>query len=204
MRDGTDATNTTVLLSSPDVPTPIPAARTCSGSELPPPALTHAREADPASREPRIMQGGGFSPRGHFLLLSGKGVDDERQGGIRVFDRNGTLLCRSSHRAMPFLYGYHSGLLEGSEEPEGLTFWDVDALAAGQRPPSTEGQLHAILAEQRRPQQGQLLPQALRRRGRHVVTASRSRRGAARSAFDAGWAPQGAMRGSMVPLMAWP
>ena len=103
------------------------------------------RDGPDIVRIPEYLQGGCFSPRGHLFLLSGKGGDDERHGGIRVFDRNGTLLCRSSHRSMPFLYEYHSGLVEGSEEPEGLTFWDVDALPAGQRPPSIEGQLHAIL-----------------------------------------------------------
>ncbi|MGI8949507.1 MAG: DUF3892 domain-containing protein [Ornithinimicrobium sp.] len=94
---------------------------------------------------PQYLQGGCFSPRGHLFLLSGKGGDHEGRGGIRVFDRDGSLLCRSSPRERPFLYEYHSGALEGGEEPEGLTFWDVDALPAGQRPPSVHGQLHAIL-----------------------------------------------------------
>lgn len=96
---------------------------------------------------PQYLQGGCFSPRGHLFLLSGRNGDTEARGGIRVFDRDGSLLCRSSHRARPFLYEYHSGALEGSEEPEGLTFWDVDALPAGQRPPSIGGQLHAILLD---------------------------------------------------------
>lgn len=97
---------------------------------------------------PPYLQGGCFSPRGHLFLLSGKADDDETQGGIRVFDRNGVLLCRSSVSDEPFLYEYDSGNLvtgELSEEPEGLTFWDVDALPAGRRPPSFSGQLHALL-----------------------------------------------------------
>ena len=99
---------------------------------------------------PEYVQGGCFSPRGHLFVLSGRGGDDEAQGGIRVFDRNGTLLCRSSNIAMPFRYEYHSGTaITGwvSDEPEGITYWDVDALPTGERPPSIGGQLHAILLD---------------------------------------------------------
>lgn len=95
------------------------------------------------------MQGGCFSPRGHLYLLSGKGGDNEALGGIRVFDRDGTFLFRSSSVDQPFLYEYHSGSFGGplAEEPEGITFWDVDALDPSHRPPHIEGQLHALLLD---------------------------------------------------------
>lgn len=79
--------------------------------------------------------------------MNGRLGDDESLGGIRVFDRDGTFLFRSSNTNRPFLFEYHSGVLGGSEEPEGLTNWDVDAVPATIRPPDIDGQLHASLLD---------------------------------------------------------
>ncbi len=94
---------------------------------------------------PQYIQGGCFSPNGNLFICSGKLGDVESNGGIRVFLPNGELLYHSSVDNMPFLYEYHSGVLGGSEEPEGITYWDLESLPDGLQAPNISGQLHAIL-----------------------------------------------------------
>lgn len=120
--------------------------RLTSGEVAIQPAVDLVLLADGQSIEiPSWMQGGCFSPAGHLFIANGAPGDDESLGGIRAFDRDGSLLVRSSNVDGPFLYEYHSygGLgTVTSQEPEGITYWDLDSLGGA---PSISGQLHAIL-----------------------------------------------------------
>lgn len=99
---------------------------------------------------PKYLQGGCFSPDGWLFLSIGRLADifegevDNAEGedrmGIWAFDRNGELHCRSSRHQRPFLYRLDTGIWS-KQEPEGITFWDLDGVGA----PHAEGQLHAIL-----------------------------------------------------------
>ncbi|MBN2714489.1 MAG: hypothetical protein JXX14_01465 [Deltaproteobacteria bacterium] len=88
------------------------------------------------------IQGGCFSPDGRLFIISGKGGDDGK-GGILAFSSSGDFLFRSVQNktdSNSFVYRYDSGPL-CNEEPEGITWWNVDGLHA----PHITGQLHAIL-----------------------------------------------------------
>lgn len=94
------------------------------------------------------LQGGEFSPDGsHLFLVNGKDSDfNPRDGGIWVF--RGTPLqfvTKSTHtpNSGSFFYEFHPGW-DKYEEPEGLTFWDLDGRGA---PGLPGGQLHVILLD---------------------------------------------------------
>lgn len=94
---------------------------------------------------PSYIQGGCFSPNGFLFICNGKAKGlDRNQGGIRVFDQYGEFLYQSSITELPFKYEYHPGFPR-FEEPEGLTFWNLDSQNGGLSAPNIEGQLHAIL-----------------------------------------------------------
>lgn len=109
---------------------------------------------------PKYVQGGAFSPDGVLYISSGrltklpKLFNEEDDGGIFVFRidddlAEGILQDRSSLDDMPFKYHYHSGFWQ-YEEPEGLTYWDIDELKQNSQftiPQGIEGQLHAILLD---------------------------------------------------------
>lgn len=90
------------------------------------------------------IQGGCFSPDGILYICSGKLFEDESKGGIRVFSPTGELIHKSSLSKNPFKYEYKAGLIH-LQEPEGMTYWDIDSLPAGIDAPGINGQLHAIL-----------------------------------------------------------
>ena len=88
------------------------------------------------------MQGGAFSPTGNLYLTS-----SSSSGGIHVFNSDGVLIDRSSRTEKPFKYEYHPGIPNG-EEPEGITYWDIDSLvASGTDVPRIKGQVHTILLD---------------------------------------------------------
>jgi hypothetical protein len=118
---------------------------------------------------PKYVQGGAFSLGGKLYIVGGKAIKPliwkyiptflipliidlfEDEGGIFVFDlfddageAFGCLDVKSSLTDTPFLYEYHPGYWK-SEEPEGLTHWDIDGLDF--QVPGIEGQLHAILLD---------------------------------------------------------
>jgi hypothetical protein len=101
----------------------------------------------PLSIKP-YLQGGEFSPDGsHLFLINGKDSDfNARDGGIWVF--RGTpfqFVTKSTHtpNSGSFFYEFHPGWSK-YEEPEGLTFWDLDGRGA---PGFPGGQLHVILLD---------------------------------------------------------
>ena len=89
------------------------------------------------------MQGGAFSPDGALLyLIHGyyKNVDEKRCG-IKVFEvATARLVAQSTNGSGPFNYEFHTGAT--TQEPEGITVWDLVGRAPGIR-----GQLHAIMLE---------------------------------------------------------
>lgn len=94
---------------------------------------------------PKYLQGGAFSPDG-WLYVSNGGECSDKDGGIRVFDTSGILKDRSSLTDTPFRYEFHSGWSK-YEEPEGLTYWDIDELGRSFEAPEIGGQLHAIVLD---------------------------------------------------------
>ena len=91
----------------------------------------------------RHLQGGVIGEDGRLYISNGyySGYPS-RRGGIRVFDPiTGEQLAKSSTTRLPFKYEYHPGL--AAEEPEGLTWWDLD----DGRAPGVSGQLHAIMLD---------------------------------------------------------
>ena len=89
------------------------------------------------------QQGGAFSSDGALLYIS-TGHPDHPAGpnGIHVFDTTTWRRVRkSSNGSMPFNFAYAPRL--ESEEPEGLTIWDLD----DGRAPGIRGQLHVILLD---------------------------------------------------------
>jgi hypothetical protein len=105
---------------------------------------------------PGFIQGGTFSPKGLLYILSGRhwklsdGVSSisARDGGIRVFDSHGVLMDRSIIKRSTrtrFRYEYKPNLPH-LQEPEGLTYWDLDRIRLAMKIPSgLAGQLHALL-----------------------------------------------------------
>ncbi len=87
------------------------------------------------------MQGGEFSDDGKFLfIINGKGTDfNKKDGGIWVFNFKTRRKALKSETSGIFKYEFNPGY--NMEEPEGLTYWDLDNLNA----PGIKGKLHAIL-----------------------------------------------------------
>jgi hypothetical protein len=89
------------------------------------------------------MQGGTFADDHHLYISCGYYKDPHPSWGIHLFDlRTQRRIVRSTNGSGSFNYEFHPG---GStdEEPEGLTYWDLD----GRNAPGIQGQLHAILLD---------------------------------------------------------
>jgi|GEM_PF-1550827 len=94
----------------------------------------------------KYIQGGTFSPDGWLYLANGYDCPDE-DGGIHVFDPDGILRYHSSlTKGATFEYRFDKDFPLW-QEPEGLTFWDLDELRVPLDIPYEwgRGQLHAIL-----------------------------------------------------------
>ena len=88
-----------------------------------------------------MMQGGVFSAPDRLYLSNGYLAGDATTWGIHLFDlRTGRRLARSSRVDREFLYSFE--VLYG-DEPEGITWWDLD----DGRAPGIRGQLHAVLLD---------------------------------------------------------
>ncbi len=106
--------------------------------------LVLTKDGDPISI-PEYIQGGCFSPSGFLFICNGKRKNhDEHKGGIRAFDMYGEFLYKSSINQNPFKYKYKPGI-PNWQEPEGITYWNLDVQDEGVSAPNIEGQLHAIL-----------------------------------------------------------
>lgn len=102
-------------------------------------------------QSPQFLQGGEFSPSGELLYMStGMADPDHDKGepypedeGIHVFDTQTWTRIQKSTLG----YGYFNYLYDpygiDSEEPEGLTIWDLD----GGEAPGISGQLHVLLLD---------------------------------------------------------
>jgi hypothetical protein len=89
------------------------------------------------------MQGGAFADGNHLYISCGYYEDPHPSWGLHLFDlRTQQRVVRSTNGSGSFNYEFHPG---GStdEEPEGLTYWDLDDRDA----PGIRGQLHAILLD---------------------------------------------------------
>lgn len=89
------------------------------------------------------MQGGTFADDHHLYISCGYYEDPHPSWGLHLFDmRTHRRIVRSTNGSGSFNYEFHPG---GStdEEPEGLTYWNLD----GRNAPGIEGQLHAILLD---------------------------------------------------------
>lgn len=100
---------------------------------------------------PQFLQGGEFTPTGELLyMVTGMSDPDHDEGdplpeeeGIHVFDTadwtriQHSTLCGGCFNFCYYPYGIDS------EEPEGLTIWDLD----GRGVPGITGQLHVILLD---------------------------------------------------------
>jgi hypothetical protein len=89
------------------------------------------------------MQGGAISPDNKYIYLnSGYYTDDFKHDGINVFNVNtGLRVARSTQGYGNFNYQFHPNARY--EEPEGLTFWDLN----DGRAPGITGTLHIILLD---------------------------------------------------------
>ncbi len=89
------------------------------------------------------QQGGAFSSDGELLYIStGFPTVSPEHDGIHVFDTGSWRRIRkSSDGEMPFNFSYTTGV--ESEEPEGLTIWDLN----DGRAPGMRGELHVILLD---------------------------------------------------------
>jgi hypothetical protein len=89
------------------------------------------------------MQGGTFATDRHLYISCGYYEDPHPSWGLHLFDmRSQRRIVRSTNGSGSFNYEFHPG---GStdEEPEGLTYWNLDDRNA----PGIRGQLHAILLD---------------------------------------------------------
>jgi hypothetical protein len=89
------------------------------------------------------MQGATFADDRHLYISCGFWEDPHPSWGLHLFDlRTQRRIVRSTNGSGSFNYEFHPG---GStdEEPEGLTYWDLDDRNA----PGIRGQLHAILLD---------------------------------------------------------
>jgi hypothetical protein len=92
------------------------------------------------------LQGGTFSSDGDTLFLAnGKARKfDSDDGGIWVFSTRDWKKVMKSRQGGEFKFEFHPGATK-YEEPEGITFWDLDNDRREPRIPG--GQLHAILLD---------------------------------------------------------
>jgi hypothetical protein len=89
------------------------------------------------------MQGATFADDHHLYISCGYYEDPHPSWGLHLFDmRTRRRIVRSTNGSGSFNYEFHPG---GStdEEPEGLTYWNLDRRNA----PGIRGQLHAILLD---------------------------------------------------------
>jgi hypothetical protein len=87
------------------------------------------------------MQGGTFADDHHLYISCGYVDDPHPSWGIHLFDmRTQRRIVRSTNGSGSFNYEFHT---DDDEEPEGLTYWDLDR----RKVPGIEGQLHAILLD---------------------------------------------------------
>jgi hypothetical protein len=89
------------------------------------------------------MQGGTFADDRHLYIACGYYENPHPSWGLHLFDmRTQRRIARSTNGSGSFNYEFHPG---GStdEEPEGLTYWNLDSRNA----PGIQGQLHAILLD---------------------------------------------------------
>jgi hypothetical protein len=93
-----------------------------------------------------LMQGGTFADDDHLYLSCGFYKGLHASWGIHLFDlRTRRRIARSTNGSGSFNYEFHpTQLFQGNaEEPEGVTWWDLDLPHA----PGIRGQLHAILLD---------------------------------------------------------
>ena len=89
------------------------------------------------------MQGGAFADDRHLYLSCGYYEDPHPSWGLHLFDlRTQRRVVRSTNGSGAFNYEFHPGG-DTDEEPEGLTYWNLD----GRDAPRIKGQLHAILLD---------------------------------------------------------
>jgi hypothetical protein len=89
------------------------------------------------------VQGGAFADDRHLYISCGYYKDPKPSWGIHLFDmRTQRRIARSTNGHGPFNYEFHAED-PYDEEPEGLTWWDLDPMAS----PGISGQLHAILLD---------------------------------------------------------
>ena len=89
------------------------------------------------------MQGGTFADDHHLYISCGFFEKPHPSWGLHLFDlRTKRRIARSTNGSGSFNYEFHPG--NGfDEEPEGITWWDLD----GRNAPRIRGQLHAILLD---------------------------------------------------------
>jgi hypothetical protein len=94
----------------------------------------------------KFQQGATFSPTGNLFFMShgGRKVPPSLSG-IKVFNAlTGEIIYRSDTTRMPFKFQFDPQWYKKHEEPEGLTFWDLDDPNAPNAP-NISGQLHVML-----------------------------------------------------------
>jgi hypothetical protein len=91
------------------------------------------------------VQGGVISPSGEVLYLVGNDQDDASAHGIQVLELStGRRVMHSTNGCGHFNYHFDpGGWPDDMEEPEGITIWDLDNIAA----PGISGQLHVIMLD---------------------------------------------------------
>lgn len=91
-------------------------------------------------------QGGCFTPDGRvFFAINGYYKNSDRKTtGIHVFDTSFRRQARSTNGYGSFNYEYHPGYTSNADEPEGITYWDLE----DGRAPGIRGVLHAIMNDQ--------------------------------------------------------
>jgi hypothetical protein len=93
-----------------------------------------------------LMQGGTFADDDHLYLSCGYYKGFDASWGLHLFDlRSRRRIARSTNGSGTFNYEFHPtrGVSGFAEEPEGITWWDLDR----PRAPGIGGQLHAILLD---------------------------------------------------------
>lgn len=111
------------------------------------PSLILKKNGDPI-KIPQHVQGGCFSPSGFLFICNGPTKwFSQPDGGIRAFDAEGEYLYKSSSGKGPFNYEFHPGWRR--QEPEGITYWNLDSDLGENLAPYIGGQLHAILLNKR-------------------------------------------------------